>query len=629
MMKKILVLLLALCMLLSCSSAFALNYQQHFSHPATFETLEEAHANGPALLEQLTGRKYVADPALDDYPVGTTYVYRSADTYTALSAAYRMNTNILVYTDQVPADKDAALAYLKELGVIDIIDQAHGSAILVTPINGTDFAAADAYAYFQLQSAMCNLGFSLRGENGSTYYADNTYFGGLTYRYVIGIDGGASFINNFIAGTLDNISRVAGLLLYGGKMEDISKVAGLVPAYLVNASPKAIAKYTAANETDAYAAMDGKELYFNQARTQQAVVVDQADALTADLVTDAYYGFLINAMRVPVLKAGENNGNMLYSNYNFNQTPYTLSKRIAIVDGTTDTGLVVLEKCEDRFSAMVNDKGEYLDTWYEILPEEVLNNTAPAKSVPLWLGNHGGGDDPVQFLDEIGLLELASKERHAIVAAENQSIGNDIRAEALPALVKYMLETYPALDPSRVYTTGYSMGGGATFAAICGEPSLFAAAIPMAAVTHNATPEQEARFEKTDLPVLLLTSTYDYFYDTTTFHMRKSFMCDYPTMMNDYKRYNGIATVDEYDWDTYPLVGCPADIYVRTKLNNEYNTHLYLFNNDEEVPMVGLSVTEFLPHGLYPEYAKVAWNFAKHYSRDVETGEIIYNPAAE
>ena len=48
-----------------------------------------------------------------------------------------------------------------------------------------------------------------------------------------------------------------------------------------------------------------------------------------------------------------------------------------------------------------------------------------------------------------------------------------------------------------------------------------------------------------------------------------------------------------------------------------------------ECEKVGLTVTEFLPHGLYPEYTKLAWDFVKHFSRDQETGEIIYNPCAE
>ena len=60
-----------------------------------------------------------------------------------------------------------------------------------------------------------------------------------------------------------------------------------------------------------------------------------------------------------------------------------------------------------------------------------------------------------------------------MVAPEHQYIGtiptleptfgwlDDILPEVLPRLVTYMLETYPELDPSRVYVTGYSGGAGA------------------------------------------------------------------------------------------------------------------------------------------------------------------------
>lgn len=629
-MKKRISAVLALALFfasLTGGHAFALKYQQHFGNEATFETLEEAHENGPAAMAALTGRAYMPDPALDEYPQGTTFVYRSAGMYTSLSAAYRMNTNLMVFTPQKFAEKADALAFLQSNGMIDIADQAHGSIVLMTPIDAEKgFGAGDQYAYFRLQSAMCNLGFSVKTNDKVTYYADNAYFGGLTYRYVIAMDEGATFVNNYIATTLDNISRVAGMLLYGGQMADISRVAGMVPVYLVNARQQTIDKYMAANETTAEIRSNGVTKYFNQERPQQAVCIAQSEALTAELIRTVYEGFLVNAMRVPVLKAGVNNGNMLYGNYNFNQAPYTLSRRVPIVGGRTNGGITVLEKVDDRFSSMHEGNGEYLDTWYEFLPDEVLDNTAPKASVPLWLANHGGGDDPVQFVDEIGLLELAEKEKMAIVAAENQSISSNIRCQALPALVQYMLETYPALDPARVYVTGYSMGGGCTFNAMCGMPSLFAAGVPMAAVTYHATEEQEKAFEKTDLPVLLLTSTYDYFYDTSDFTFRTSAMCDYPSMLNDYLRYNEMPQIDAFDFETYPLHGFAESSYRRITLNNEYTNHTWLMNNRKGVPMVGLTVTEFLPHGLYPEYAKLAWDFCRHYTRNVATGEVVYHP---
>ena len=73
-------------------------------------------------------------------------------------------------------------------------------------------------------------------------------------------------------------------------------------------------------------------------------------------------------------------------------------------------------------------------------------------------------------------------------------------------------------------------------------------------------------------------------------------------------------------------MGFPADRIVKTKLNGEYNNTTWYLNNDAGIPMVGVSFTEFLPHGLYPEYGKLAWNFMKHYARNAQTGAIEYNP---
>jgi hypothetical protein len=39
-----------------------------------------------------------------------------------------------------------------------------------------------------------------------------------------------------------------------------------------------------------------------------------------------------------------------------------------------------------------------------------------------------------------------------------------------------------------------------------------------------------------------------------------------------------------------------------------------------------LATLETLVHALYPEFAKIMWNFAKRYSRDQKAGAIKYNP---
>jgi predicted peptidase len=120
-----------------------------------------------------------------------------------------------------------------------------------------------------------------------------------------------------------------------------------------------------------------------------------------------------------------------------------------------------------------------------ICPTKWSKGTAPAGTVPLWLALHGGGDDPRQFVDEIGLLRWPVPSGSPWWRRITQNIAN-LLSDVLPKLVKYMLKTYPALDASRVYVTGYSMGGAATLRAINGDPSVFAAAVPMAAAPTPA-----------------------------------------------------------------------------------------------------------------------------------------------
>jgi hypothetical protein len=134
--QSLLTFTLTLAMSLSFTSgALALNYSGSQKNQATFETLEETRVSSPVVvtsLETNNGRTFKSHPVLDNYPKGTTYIYRSANLFGGRAAA-RLNTDILVFSEKSFSDKDAALAYLKDLGLIRIIDEAIGSVILVTP----------------------------------------------------------------------------------------------------------------------------------------------------------------------------------------------------------------------------------------------------------------------------------------------------------------------------------------------------------------------------------------------------------------------------------------------------------------------------------------------------------------
>ena len=88
---------------------------------------------------------------------------------------------------------------------------------------------------------------------------------------------------------------------------------------------------------------------------------------------------------------------------------------------------------------------------------------------------------------------------------------------------------------------------------------------------------------------------------------------------------NGMENI-EYDFETYPMSGFRGDAYTETFLNNEYMNRTWYLYNEDDIPMVGLNITDYLPHGLYQEFGRLCWDYAKHFSRDLETGEVIYNP---
>ena len=631
-MKKLFCLVLVLALMLS-SSALALDYKWTLDNEATFLTMKEF------IESEARPSQYV-----EGYPEEGTYVYYSANLY-GVTAAKRMNTNITVFYGEQFETKEDAKAFLDTLGVCDIIDKAIGSVVLVTPstpvtegssgqMQGGKFAAADAAAYYKLQAAQ------VAGAEG-------TYIGYFGYHYVIAIDDGATFFNDYIAPVMDFATRIAGVLLIGGDMStDLKKVGGPVPAYLVNTPANVVKAYADAIEANAWAHDGDKEYAYNQQLPVRKVVsVDIADVDNKALVEDVYYNFLIKAMTIAVLKDGVNSVGMPFNGYSNDDAPYSLSKRNAILgtyeDGYTVDGIIIKYHKEDRFDqeglVSKNDDGsvyEYLQTWWELLPEEVLNGTAPEHSVPLWLANHGGGDDPVQFCDEIGLLALAGEERFAMVAPYYQSMysgfggaGDPVpMCNALDALVEYMLETYPALDPSRVYVTGYSLGGGATMHAVFGNPALFAAAVPMSAAWYAGNEEQQAAFETVDLPIMATTSTWDLggaFSNPPISQISASYQ---ENVMNTFMRYNEMDKQITFDFDTYPLSGFRGDLFRKEVLNGEYDNYEWFMVREDGAPMVGIAYTANLKHALYPEFANLAWDWAKHFSRNQETGEIEYNP---
>ena len=140
-----------------------------------------------------------------------------------------------------------------------------------------------------------------------------------------------------------------------------------------------------------YSYLKDVECYFNQELPLQKVRVKDTDAVDlAAEINYGYYNLLIKTMRVPVVLPGLHTYSLDFTSGNWNSAPYSLGARKAGFDYKTAEGLVIEEFVGmDTFKdysipegttglfGRPAQTGAYIDTWYEVVPEEVKNGTAP------------------------------------------------------------------------------------------------------------------------------------------------------------------------------------------------------------------------------------------------------------
>ena len=78
----------------------------------------------------------------------------------------------------------------------------------------------------------------------------------------------------------------------------------------------------------------------------------------AALTKAAYHDMFIKAMRVPVVLQGMYSAGTPYSGYNFDEAPYSLCQRNALINGVTKDGIhLISHQGEDRFAGMKSPDG--------------------------------------------------------------------------------------------------------------------------------------------------------------------------------------------------------------------------------------------------------------------------------
>ena len=127
----------------------------------------------------------------------------------------------------------------------------------------------------------------------------------------------------------------------------------------------------------------------------------------------------------------------------------------------------------------------YPQTWYEYIPPQLRGSQ---EKVPLLFYFHGGGCVPLYGAEQSDWHEIADKENFIVVypEASQRNMWNawDDRTsleysdkDFFLALIDHMKTVHP-IDESRIYVSGFSMGGMMSNAMACSLPDVVAAAAP-------------------------------------------------------------------------------------------------------------------------------------------------------
>ncbi len=104
-----------------------------------------------------------------------------------------------------------------------------------------------------------------------------------------------------------------------------------------------------------------------------------------------------------------------------------------------------------------------------------LCDSPDSKPLPLVLGFHGGGDSCFFFATMAGWAKICHRHNFLLVTIENHL--NSTATEMIE-LIEQLKKKYP-IDSSRIYATGFSMGGCKTWDLIQEYPEILVAAAPM------------------------------------------------------------------------------------------------------------------------------------------------------
>ena len=496
--------------------------------------------------------------------------------------------------------QEEANKIVEELNMINNLEQWGAQVYVVNPLNEEGYGNDDKEAFIDL------VGIGVKNVK------------------VIGIDEGSTFVNNYIS---QSCYFVAGMMLYGGEINENLEKNDIVPAYLSNSNENVQAFYKHINEATEEENSDKYTIYRNKDNSLQAVAVSSKEEDLSEAFNNAWESIF----------------SQNYRQHNDISEFYNLSAR-DVTDSYDLIEIPIFEDLDISYNQMIDESvtgmsGKY--TWFEYVPNSI--NESENESVPLIVNLHGNQNDPRLQGDSTGWPELAAKENFIMVAPEWQDkevnfFGCDgLGEEGVMNLIKDLKVKYPQIDPSRIYLTGLSIGGAESFLLGAKYSDVFAAVGIVAGVNVFAeeVTEISENYNGGEVPLLYICGDHDFFqmipvdgssqYGTQYLYGDQVWDEDENThifsSLQAYQKINGLE-VTEMDMSKNEYYGIGLDNQQWTQLGDK-DMYTGTLSNENGVVME-LAAVKDLAHWNYKPEAEYIWNFFKNYERNIENGELIF-----
>ena len=281
-----------------------------------------------------------------------------------------------------------------------------------------------------------------------------------------------------------------------------------------------------------------------------------------------------------------------------------------------DPGVVTVKTSPDN---MGDDKGtDFHKVGYFAFYNKGIFDKGP---VPLLLAFHGGGDSAFYISYISGWANIAHRHNFLLVAVEHHLKST---ATEMVELVEHLKKQYK-IDESRIYASGFSMGGIKTWDLIQEYPELLAAAAPMDATVDVG---ENVYFAKINKPVNT-TKSVPIFYAAG----EKTPLAEFPyqeqkciNRMAYTLKLNGAKKADEYNvkledkanWQN-KFWGIDGDITMQlVDPKRKGKLTLQLFNRADEKCWNVFASIDNQGHECREHTCEQAWRYMSCFSRDAE-----------